>query len=63
MIPCFTIVTTSANEDISPLHHRMPVVIERENKGIWLYEDHLSEAVRQLMLPARAGLLLPVRAE
>ena len=63
MIPCFTIVTTRANEDISPLHDRMPVVIERENKGIWLYEDHRSDAVKQLMQPARAGLLLPVRAE
>lgn len=63
LIPCFTIVTTRANEDISPLHSRMPVVIERENKGIWLYGDYRSEDVRKLMEPARNGFLLPIRAE
>lgn len=63
MIPCFTIVTTRANEDISPLHSRMPVVIERENKGIWLYEYYRSEAVKKLMEPAKAGYLLPMPAE
>jgi len=63
LIPCFTIITTQANEDILPLHDRMPVVIDRENKDTWLYGDHRSESVRSLMLPARAGLLLPSLAE
>jgi len=63
LIPSFTIITTRANEDISPLHDRMPVVIDKENKGIWLYEDHRSDAVRKLMVPAKEGLLLPSRAE
>ena len=63
LIPSFTIITTRGNEDISPLHDRMPVVIDRENKGIWLYEDHRSDAVRKLMVPAKEGLLLASRAE
>ena len=30
------IVTTAANELIAPLHHRMPVILEREDEEIWL---------------------------
>lgn len=63
LIPCFTIITTQANEDIRPLHDRMPVVIDRADKDIWLYENHQSDAVRELMAPAKAGLLLPSQAE
>lgn len=63
MIPSFTIITTQANEDISPLHDRMPVVIDRENKDTWLYANHDPDAVRKLMVPARSGLLLPSQAD
>lgn len=31
-----TIVTTDANEAIAPLHDRMPVIIDREDFGLWL---------------------------
>lgn len=30
------IVTTRANEAIQPLHNRMPVIVSRENHGLWL---------------------------
>jgi putative SOS response-associated peptidase YedK len=32
----FTIITTKANELISPIHHRMPVILAKANEGVWL---------------------------
>ncbi|MBO9399111.1 SOS response-associated peptidase [Shimia sp. R9_2] len=32
------VVTTSANETMSQIHHRMPVVIDEEDWGLWLGE-------------------------
>lgn len=49
----FTILTTSANEVISELHDRMPVVIPQSGWDRWLdpeVED--AEEVRDLMVPA-----------
>lgn len=31
-----TIITTSANEMLTPIHHRMPVILEREDWDMWL---------------------------
>lgn len=39
----FTIVTTSANEAMSPLHHRMPVILDREDEATWVSTE-LQEA-------------------
>ena len=35
-IPTCAIITTSANELLSPIHHRMPVILPREMEGLWL---------------------------
>ena len=34
-----TIITTEANETLSPIHHRMPVILERDSVDIWLGES------------------------
>ena len=34
-----TIITTDANEKLSPIHHRMPVILERDSVEIWLGES------------------------
>lgn len=34
-----TILTTDANEDIRPVHHRMPVILEGETRDAWLDSD------------------------
>ena len=31
-----TILTTTANEAIAPIHDRMPVILDREHHGVWL---------------------------
>ena len=35
-IPTCAIITTSANELLKPIHHRMPVILPREMEGFWL---------------------------
>ena len=37
--PTCAIVTTDAGKAISIIHHRVPVVVERENWGLWLGEE------------------------
>ena len=32
----FTIITTRANELMEPIHHRMPVILHKENEDTWL---------------------------
>ena len=34
-----TIITTEANEKLSPIHHRMPVILELNSVEIWLGES------------------------
>lgn len=34
--PGFAIVTTSANERVAPVHHRMPVILDPELEPLWL---------------------------
>ena len=45
------IITTAANETVSPIHHRMPVVIEPENHSRWLDSE-------QVLAPQAAKLLV-----
>ena len=47
-----TIITTSANELLSPIHDRMPVILPRELESLWLDPDIQDYA-------ALGGLLTP----
>lgn len=47
------IVTCAANDDIRPIHHRMPVIIDPQDFGLWLGEKGKGAAV--LMRPAPLG--------
>lgn len=49
------VVTTAANETMSDIHHRMPVVIDEEDWGLWLGEKGHGAAT--LMSAAREDLL------
>ena len=51
-IPSCTIITTTANDLLSPIHDRMPVVLPREMEAFWLdgsVEDH--DALRSVLNP------------
>lgn len=49
------IVTTDANQTMESIHHRMPVILEREDWPLWLGEAGHGAAV--LMRPAAEGVL------
>lgn len=51
----FTIVTTEANQDISALHHRMPVILEPPDWGVWLGDEVGDPAT--LLRPSANGTL------
>lgn len=51
----FTILTTEPNEVLKPIHDRMPVILDREQYGLWL-DPAVSDAGRlqDLLVPAPA---------
>jgi putative SOS response-associated peptidase YedK len=54
-VQTFTILTTSANDLMRPLHDRMPVILDRENFDLWLdpkVQD--PEALQKLLVPYAA---------
>ena len=50
-----TIITTAANEQIAPLHDRMPVILEPENWKKWLEADPVN--LSKMLAPADNGIL------
>ena len=53
-----TIVTTEANEEIAPLHDRMPVILEERHWDRWLTERDLDPAIlTPLLVPAAPGVV------
>ncbi len=51
----FAILTTDANEEVSQIHDRMPLVIAPEDRDAWLSRTSRGESLRRLMRPAPAG--------
>lgn len=41
----FMIITTQANESVSPVHPRMPLILEEQELDSWLYDDDFLEVV------------------
>jgi len=53
----FTIITTQANDFLTPFHHRMPVVLTPECYASWLNPDADLSTAQALLAPARNYLL------
>jgi putative SOS response-associated peptidase YedK len=53
----YTILTTSANELLSAVHERMPVILPPETWGLWLNHARTPAQVRPLLLPYPAGAM------
>jgi putative SOS response-associated peptidase YedK len=51
------ILTVDANEDVAPIHHRMPVVVGRARYSEWLDRSTEPDLLRELVAPAPAGTL------
>ncbi|MDX2187901.1 MAG: SOS response-associated peptidase [Opitutaceae bacterium] len=54
----FCFLTTGANPDVSPLHHRMPVILQGDACAVWLQPGQLNDAEwEDLTTPPPAGTL------
>jgi putative SOS response-associated peptidase YedK len=53
--PSFAVVTTGANAAMAPIHHRIPVVIEATDWGLWLGEE--GKGAARLMHPPAEDVL------
>jgi len=52
------IITTTPNEEVAPIHNRMPVILAEEDEAAWLNPDETeSEALLSLLRPAPDDLL------
>ena len=56
---CYCIITTAADEDVAPVHQRMPLVLRREQLDRWLR----SEAFPSELLEGPPPQLLRIRAD
>jgi len=53
----FSIITCPANKDLSPFHHRMPVLLTQQDAQQWLRNDIPTEVLLQLLQPAPEGVI------
>ncbi len=52
----FAILTTEANQDVRPLHDRMPLILPPEARQVWLDPDSSPDDLQGLLVPF-AGML------
>ena len=58
VIESVTLLTTSANPVVRPVHHRMPVFLSRADWDLWLDPDcQDAQRVERLLRPAASELL------
>lgn len=51
------IITTTANETLEPIHHRMPVILPAENYHVWLDLKTDFASLRSLLVPFPASTM------
>lgn len=49
--PCYCILTTNANESMRDVHHRMPLVLRREQVAPWLEKPEAAENYLRITPP------------
>ena len=59
LVTC-TIITTTPNELMAPLHHRMPVLLAREEQAAWLDPDNRQALALLRPFPSEAMEAYPV---
>lgn len=50
IISTFSIITTEANSLVKSIHHRMPVILSKNNEEQWLYDNNKNN-LKKLLLP------------
>jgi putative SOS response-associated peptidase YedK len=56
-IESFGIITTDANDQMKPIHHRMPVILQPEDVAAWLDLKSKPEDLRKLLETVPDGIL------
>ena len=58
VVPSCTIITTSANNYLAPIHNRMPVILPLEYEDLWLAMDiDDGAALTQMLIPSPDDIL------
>lgn len=57
----FAILTVGANDDVRPVHDRMPLIVPASERGHWLARDTARDVLRRIVAPAPAGTLVSHR--
>ena len=60
-VPQVAAVTCEPNADVAPIHHRMGVLLERDQIDVWIGDD--LEAAKALMVPWPDGRLVIEEAD
>jgi len=55
IIRSFAIVTTAANDTLSPIHDRMPVMLKSEDEDAWLDPGNAEPTLQSLLAPYDPG--------
>ena len=53
----YTILTTTPNDLVAPIHNRMPVILRREDEQVWLDKQAEPARLRALMTPYPTHLM------
>ncbi|MDH3404883.1 MAG: SOS response-associated peptidase [Acidobacteriota bacterium] len=57
ILESFTILTTTPNELVAPIHDRMPVILAPEGRDLWLDEAASGEALQGVLGPYAAAAM------
>jgi putative SOS response-associated peptidase YedK len=53
----FSIITTTPNKEMQPIHNRMPVILEPEQEELWLAPAYSEQELSKLLVPYKVGKL------
>ncbi|NIQ01439.1 MAG: hypothetical protein GWM98_14495 [Nitrospinaceae bacterium] len=57
ILQTFTIITTTANRQLQPIHDRMPVILPPEHYHTWMAPDTPAETLKTLLTPLAENTL------
>ncbi len=57
LLKTYTIITTTPNELMESIHNRMPVILSRDDEGVWLDKEADIPALQALLRPYPAKLM------
>jgi putative SOS response-associated peptidase YedK len=53
----YTIVTTSPNEVVKPIHDRMPVILKKDDEVMWLDKSTSLDTLQRILFPSKERII------